>query len=108
MIDRLGGYQGGVQRARTLKICVGMGSLAFVCAVALIFATHIEQFVPLLWCLLFFGGTILPGCSGIVISIVPKKHRAVSSAIAMLVFNLLGYFLSLTLSGYIMQVSESE
>ena len=42
---------------------------------------------------------------GMLVSIVPSKYRTVSSSISVMVFNLFGYFLSLTLSGYLMQVN---
>jgi hypothetical protein len=42
--------------------------------------------------------------AGIVVSIVPRRHRPVSSSLSLVVFNLFGYFLSLVLSGYLMQV----
>ena len=40
---------------------------------------------------------------GIIVSIVPRRHRPVSSSLSLVVFNLLGYFFSLVLSGYLMQ-----
>lgn len=57
----------------------------------------------LLWALLFCGGAVLPSCSGILVSVVPNQFRAVSSSVSIMIFNLFGYFLSLTLSGYLMQ-----
>ena len=46
----------------------------------------------------------LPHTPGIVVSIVPRRHRPVSSSLSLVVFNLFGYFMSLVLSGYLMQV----
>ena len=48
----------------------------------------------------------MPACSGIIVSIVPRNHRHISSSIAMVVFNLFGYFMSLVLSGLLMQVDN--
>jgi hypothetical protein len=47
----------------------------------------------------------MPACSGIIVSIVPRSYRHISSSIAMIVFNLFGYFMSLVLSGMLMQVT---
>jgi MFS family permease len=48
----------------------------------------------------------LPACSGIIVSIVPSKHRAMASSISLVVFNLFGYFLSSVLSGYVMEIVQ--
>ena len=68
-------------------------------------------FFYLFFCLIFldiFSNRVLCiSClnySGIVVSIVPRRHRPVSSSLSLVVFNLFGYFLSLVLSGYLMQV----
>jgi hypothetical protein len=50
----------------------------------------------------------LPACSGIIVAIVPRRHRPVSSSFALVVFNFFGYFLSLVSSGFMMQVSHSH
>lgn len=48
---------------------------------------------------------MLPACSGILVSVVPRKHRAVSASVSVFFFNMFGYFLSLILSGYAMEVT---
>ena len=56
----------------------------------------------LLWTFLFFGAAIIPIGTGIMISSVQKDCQATSSSISQLIFNLLGYFFSPMLTGYIM------
>ena len=51
---------------------------------------------------------MLPACSGIVVSVVPRKFRTVSSSCSLVFFNLFGYFLSSVLSGFLMQVNISR
>jgi MFS family permease len=70
-------------------------------------AVHASSFYPFvacLWLLLFFGGCCLPAASGILVSIVPYKFRTISSSFSLMTFNIFGYFLSLCVSGYIMEV----
>ena len=62
------------------------------------------EFVILLWMLLYFGASILPSCSGILMAIVPNQYKTVASGANLMIFNLFGYFLSLTLSGLLMQL----
>ena len=57
-----------------------------------------------LWLLLFSGGCILPSTSGILLSVVPHDYRTVSSSFTLMTCNIFGYFLSLCISGFIMQV----
>ena len=82
----------------------GSGAFAVSFALVNIFSTSLWQFVSLLWLLLFCGAAVLPACAGILVSIVPNAYRTISSSITVMAFNLFGYFLSLTLSGYLMQL----
>ena len=83
------------------------GMLAFVATIPITFLSNIYAVVGLLWLVLFFGGSVLPACSGILVSIIPKKYRPLSSSVSLVVFNMFGYFASLILSGLLMQVLES-
>jgi MFS family permease len=57
--------------------------------------------VILIWLLLFFGGSIVPGLTGILISSVPNKTKEVANSITHLCYNLLGYLPSPVLYGLI-------
>lgn len=80
------------------------GIIACGFAVPITFSSNIYLIISLLWVVLFCGGAVMPSCSGIIVSIVPRNHRHISSSIAMVIFNLFGYFMSLVLSGLLMQV----
>ena len=103
LVDFCGGYRGVKQRTVALEICCFFGIISCVFSIPITFLNNIESVVVLLWLVLFSGAAILPACSGILVSIVPRKHRAVSSSLSLVVFNLFGYCLSLLLSGYLMQ-----
>ena len=105
LVDRLGGYKGAHQRVVALELCSTFGVLAFVFSLPLTFLSNIFAVVGLLWVVLLFGGAMLPACSGIVVSIIPRAYRPTSSSLALMVFNMFGYFMSLMLSGALMQVN---
>lgn len=117
VVDRFGGYRGTANRVTALRLVtvagmihhnlalsvmyIGLAAL-FCAAVASVFH-NFYLFVGALWFILFFGGSVLPCCSGILVSIVPRKQRPISSSLCLLTFNLFGYFMSVVLSGLLMQ-----
>ncbi|KAF1771829.1 Major facilitator superfamily domain [Phytophthora cactorum] len=103
LIDRYGGYIGVEQRAKALGICMILGLTAFAISAVTTFFDDIYITAGFLWLLLFFGGAILPACTGIFISVVPAEHRALASSFSVMVFNLFGYALSPYLTGLIME-----
>lgn len=103
LIDRFGGYIGVEQRAKSLGICMVLGIIAFSISAGATFFDDIFITAGFLWLLLFFGGSILPACTGIFISVVPAQHRALASSFSVMVFNLIGYSLSPYLTGLVME-----
>ena len=104
IVDLNGGYKGAHQRVVALEMCATFGVLACVLSLPITLLSNIFVVVGILWVVLFFGGAMLPACSGIVVSIIPRAYRPTSSALALMVFNMFGYFMSLLLSGLLMQV----
>nr|CCA24186.1 Major Facilitator Superfamily (MFS) putative [Albugo laibachii Nc14] len=103
LVDRHGGYLGPEQRAKALGICMVLGVIAFIIASITTFLNDIYITALFLWLLLFFGGSILPACTGIFISVVPARYRALASSLSVMIFNLFGYSLSPYLTGWIME-----
>ena len=95
MVDVCGGYRGTKQRVVALRICAMLALVGCVMATPVTFSANIYVVVALLWMVMFCGGAVLPACSGIVVSVVPRRHRPVSSSLSLVVFNLFGYCLSL-------------
>lgn len=108
LIDIFGGYKGYKRRVVALEIVCVLGSFALICSLPITFCDNIYNVIILLWLVLFFGGSILPACAGILVSIVPRYHRPTSTSLSLVVFNMFGYCLSLVLSGYLMQVSRGH
>ena len=92
---------------RSRLICfVVLGTIGLFWAFLTVFTTNFYLAVVYIWLVLFCGGATLPGCSGIAVSVVPRVYRAYSSSISLIIFNLFGYFLSVALSGSLMQVQR--
>jgi hypothetical protein len=107
MIDRVGGYIGTKQRLKCLKICFTTGICAGIIATVAALAENFYFFICCLWLILFFGASLLPACTGMLISVVPRQYRPISSSLSIFIFNIFGYSFSLFLSGYLMQVRIS-
>ena len=99
--DKYGGYKGR-NESKALQMCVAFGLVSFVFAFPMGFLFQIIYLSILLWTFLFFGATMIPIGTGVMISSVPKDCQATSSSISQLVFNLFGYFSSPMITGFIM------
>ena len=105
--DKYGGYK-GKNETKALQMCSAFGILAFFFGLPMGFMFQIIYLSILLWTFLFFGAAIIPIGTGVMISSVPKDCQATSSSISQLVFNLLGYFCSPMITGFIMDRFEDE
>mmetsp|Transcript_25537 Transcript_25537/g.42813 ORF Transcript_25537/g.42813 Transcript_25537/m.42813 type:complete len:1106 (-) Transcript_25537:8-3325(-) len=108
IIDLCGGYKGAHQRVVALEMCSTFGIMSCLFSVPVTFVENIYVVAGLLWMVLFFGGSMLPACSGIIVSIIPRSYRPTSSSLALVVFNMFGYSFSLLLSGYLMEILELQ
>ena len=105
--DKYGGYK-GKNETKALQMCVAFGLVSFIFAFPMGFLFQIIYLSVLLWTFLFFGASIIPIATGIMISSVPKDCQATSSSISQLVFNLFGYFFSPMITGFIMDRFEDK
>jgi len=114
--DKLGGYRGDVEMARTLKACFITGCLAALSAVcgAFIPAQMVDindptpSFITLTGFIaltLFFGGGLIPAATGVLVIAVSVELRELSSAGSMFFFQLFGYALSPLVSSIVMQIA---
>lgn len=97
IIQKLGGYTD----KRALDACFYIAILAALSGIFLPLIDFVPLFVLFIWLLLFFGGSIVPGLTGILISSVPNKTKEVANSITHLCYNLLGYLPSPVLYGLI-------
>ena len=103
LIDQYGGYSDDNQ-AKALEICVIQGIVGALAAIPPSFLHDTYSIAFFLWIMLFCGGSILPACTGIVISSVPRQLRPLASSVASTSYNLLGFAASNYLPGVIMNL----
>lgn len=96
-IQKLGGYTS----PDALNHCFKVSILAAAAGFFLPVIDNIPLFVILIWLLLFFGGSIVPGLTGIMISSAPDKIKEVANSITHLCYNLFGYLPSPFLYGLV-------
>lgn len=102
LIDQFGGYAGMYQRSEALRVCMVLGGVGCLASLPVSFFHSTLYIAGFLWLMLFCGGSILPACSGIVISSAPRRLRPLASSVAYASYNLLGYAASNYIPGLIM------
>lgn len=105
--DDYGGYKGkNVYKAIQMAFAFGIISFFFSFPCGFLFNfSYISIFI---WVLLFFGAAVVPVATGIMISCVPRECQATSSSLSQMIFNLLGYFLSPALTGFVMDMFSNK
>jgi len=84
---RLGGYN----TMKSFKVIRIVGVLAVCCALPIPFLPSFPYVAVFFWLLLFFGGSILPSLTGIMISSVGDYQKAQANSIANACYTLVGY-----------------
>ncbi|XP_051912303.1 uncharacterized protein LOC127594481 [Hippocampus zosterae] len=103
-VDRMGGYSD----PRTVKLLLG---LVLLCAIPSQLIPYLNSFalvVLLLWSLLFWGGAMIPGLTGLIMVSVPAELRSFGNSKAELLKNLIGYFPSPFIYGMTIQFFSDE
>jgi predicted MFS family arabinose efflux permease len=104
LIQRLGGYTS----KHALETCFKISIIAAVSGMFLPLVNNAYIFVIMMWLLLFFGGSIVPGLTGIMISSTHEKTKEVSNSITHLCYNLLGYLPSPFLYGLVCKYTGGQ
>lgn len=94
-------YLGGYTDKRALDACYKIAIVAGCCGIFLPVVDIVWLFVILMWFLLFFGGSITPGLTGIMLSSIPEKSKEIGNSVTQLCYNLLGYLPSPFLYGLV-------
>eukprot|EP00644_Phytophthora_capsici_P001037 jgi/Phyca11/551747/estExt2_Genewise1Plus.C_PHYCAscaffold_430233 len=102
LIDQFGGYSGPYHQMQALRVCMVLGGAACLAAIPVSYVHNTFYIAVFLWLMLFCGGSILPACSGIVISAAPPRLRPLASSVAYASYNLFGYAASNYIPGFIM------
>jgi MFS family permease len=102
-VDKIGGYKGLKGMYRTSLFGTLMAVLAVILAVPAAFTTNFTISLVSIWLVLFFGGAIVPGATGLVLTSVPPSLRPFSAALSTLTYNVLGYAAGTLIPGLYMQ-----
>ena len=84
-------YLGGYTNKKALDACFKMSIIAACCGVFLPVSDYPFVFVIFMWLLLYFGGSITPGLTGIMIASIPENSKEIGNSITQLFYNLIGY-----------------
>jgi MFS family permease len=106
-VDRAGGYKDAEGRATASKCCAMFGAIAVCLAVPAAFVKHFESVIAMVWLVLFWGGAVVPGATGLLLTAVPHDQRQFSSAMAMLATNVAGYAAGTILPGAVMEAAQA-
>lgn len=99
-------YLGGYNSKASLKVANIVSFLCLVSAAPIAFIDSFPLFAGLLWFLLFFGGSVLPCMTGIMLNTVDKHFKTTANSIANLIYNLVGYLPAPTVYGLIYDAGE--
>ena len=84
-------YLGGYTNKKALDACFKISIIAGGCGFSLPMIDYPMFFVILMWLLLFFGGSITPGLTGIMIASIPENSKEIGNSLTQLFYNLIGY-----------------
>jgi len=97
VIHKVGGYE----TMKAMDVVLICAIWAALCAIPIPLMKDLGWFILFMWLFLFFGGGLLPGLSGFMLTSVPKELRYYASAFNSVTSNLLGYLPSPFLYGLI-------
>lgn len=114
LIDKQGGYKDdpnsselpGTAAHRTLRTCGVFAIGAVLASVPAAFSNDFNTVMVALWLVLLFGGAIVSPATGVCINAVQPQLRSFGSAIAMFLYNLLGYAAAPLIGGAVAEVSS--
>ena len=99
---------GGYNSPKAFGLCVLLGFFAAICALPVPFL-HEKMFIYIfVWLLFFFGASILPTMTGIMLNSVPVERRTTANSIATLSYNLLGYLPAPFIYGFFSDIIKGE
>ena len=98
-----GGYSS--KKARELILIGAWITLAVTIPIPLV--DSFEWFGILMWCLLFFGGSMLPSLTGLMLNSVPDYQRGSANSIATLSYNMLGWMPAPFVYGLVAKIMDN-
>jgi MFS transporter, Spinster family, sphingosine-1-phosphate transporter len=85
--EQLGGYTD----KKALDSSYQIAMMAAICGLPLPIINNFLIFVLLMWLTLFFGGSLVPGLTGIMLNSIPLEYKEVANSHTHFCYNLIGY-----------------
>lgn len=104
VIENLGGYTD----KRALQTCFHFSVVAGCCGLPLPLINSFWVFTTLMWFTLFFGGSIMPGLTGILLSTIDNATKEASNSITHFCYNLIGYLPAPVLYGIVCNITGGK
>lgn len=102
------GSLGGYNSPKAFCLCVILGACASIFALPVPFIEHKFFVYMCLWFVFFFGASILPTMTGIMLNSVEVQRRTTANSLATLAYNLFGYLPSPFIYGFFSDVVKNN
>jgi MFS transporter, Spinster family, sphingosine-1-phosphate transporter len=99
-------YLGGYYSKKALYSAMAISILCACTAIPIPFLNSFYLTIVLLWFLLFFGGSVLPCLTGIMLNTVGQDQKTCANSIANVSYNLLGFLPSPFIYGAVHDAGE--
>ena len=104
LIEKIGGYT----NKHALKICFHSSVIAGCCGMPLPLCSNYWTFTSLMWLTLFFGGSIMPGLTGILLNSLDANMKEAGNSITQIIYNIIGYFPASFLYGLVCNLTGGK
>lgn len=92
---------GGYEVRRAILVVLIFSLCAALSSIAVPLVSSLYPFIISMWIFLFFGGAILPGITGVIISSLPLEYRGAANSLTFFSSNLFGFLPAPTVYGFI-------
>lgn len=100
-------YHGGYHTKRSREIVLIIGWICIAITIPIPIVNSIYYFIPLVFALLFFGSSLTPSLTGLMLSTVPEYQRAAANSVAQFFYNLMGWMPAPFIYGLVSQIVDN-
>jgi MFS family permease len=101
-------WLGGYNAPKSILLVNIIAFFAIISALPVPFLSHKDTVYFLLWALLFFGASMLPTITGMMLNAVKESDRATANSIAVLIYNMTGYLPAPFIYGWVSTLGIDE
>ena len=100
--------KGGYESVNALPICILVSTILLLFCAPICFNQNEWLNFVLLWSIFFFGGILVPMITGICLAVVEPELRPQATALANMMYNMLGYCPAPVIYGWIQELTGGE